>query len=411
MRYKVAVKFLLSVAFFIAGRYAVMAQQLNVHTNEIETVIREWDFANNTRSVESFENVYADQLLFYTQTLSESSAIELKQKLFHLKPEFRQRIVSEIAYTAYTSGVIKCDFTKEVFEESRSRKYPSYLLVSYDKSRYSIVGESDYATDKTLKYRLDIGQPMVLRSSSHEGDTLPGDSSFATTASQDSAPESPQSQFNPGNLSSLVAPVSSMDLVPIPKAYIFVLIGMLVLGGSMIIIADGVQRRKLAKAGNLLMQTDEADNVIHELQMQSVFESFVITLFDPLYFRYRRPKAERVFAGDVSQAETGPDFELEFHYKGTHVKLAIKCIYYNNIGGPELKILDLGHHQACRRFEEEREMDVYYILGLGGTPDDPKELFLLPAKAVRSEYGSREALKPYRKSGMFFYNSATRRLQ
>ena len=60
-----------------------ICQHIGIDTEEIEALIREWDFANNTRSQESFHNVYGDTLLFYTQTLPEAKAIALKQKLFN----------------------------------------------------------------------------------------------------------------------------------------------------------------------------------------------------------------------------------------------------------------------------------------------------------------------------------------
>src|SRR5437870_7845964 len=87
----------------------------HIDSREIEQLINEWNFANNTRSVDGFANVYQKKLLFYTQTVSRSAAIALKQKLFQREPGFEQRIVTTITYTPYTSGVIKCDFTKEVF--------------------------------------------------------------------------------------------------------------------------------------------------------------------------------------------------------------------------------------------------------------------------------------------------------
>ena len=56
-------------------------------------------------------------------------------------------------------------------------------------------------------------------------------------------------------------------------------------------------------------------------------------------------------------------------------------------------------------------MDVYYVLGFGGRPDDPQELFFLPAKSVKSEYMTKAMLRAYSKSGMFFYNRKMGRIQ
>src|SRR5687768_12554858 len=83
------------------------AQRVGVDTDEIESLIDEWNFANNTRNVHSFEKVYADRLAFYTENVSRRKAITHKQQLFKLKPYFRQRITTHITYTPYSKGVVK----------------------------------------------------------------------------------------------------------------------------------------------------------------------------------------------------------------------------------------------------------------------------------------------------------------
>ena len=441
------VKAVCASLFFMLMNYRGVSQGLQIDSKDIEPLIREWNYANNSRSRESFSNVYGDQLIFYTQTLSESKAIALKQRMFKVRPGFRQRINSDLKYVPYTSGLIKVDFTKEVFERSGWKEYPSYLLVSYKGNRYQIVGESDYATDKTLKYQLRIGQPMEFAAFPAQHVSVTKDSSRAALYTSAERMIIAMEEFlDTGDWSAIISPLSSMGTVTIPKGYIFVLIAILVMGGMMIFIADSVRSGKRRKGA--LMQREvfvqngaslhnggplnngapahnvtlrhnamsmpkrhASDNVILAFKMQSVFEDFVVTLFDPLFFRHRRSKAKLVHAGSVSEREGAPDLEFEFNHKETHVKFAIKCLYYKNRGSRELQLFSVERQNALRDFEEDRKIDVYYVLGIGGTPDDPKELYLVPSKAIHGEFVRKEALRPYWKSGMFFYNRSARRLQ
>ena len=399
------------VIFFILAwsvNYLSVAQDIGISTKEIESVIREWNFANNNRNIESFRNVYGERLLFYTQDISEQKAIQLKQQLFRLKPNFQQRIVTEITYTPYTSGLIKCDFTKEVFETTGWKKYPSYLLVSYDNNRYQIVGESDNATDRVLKYALDIGEPMKFQDVA-DADTLDSASTTVVTVTP-SALDSLKSRLNINRVSSMFSDISAMGAVTIPKGYIFILIGLLAVGGLIIFAADSVQSRRRITDGAMIQRQDEAEKVVQDFKMQSVFEDFVITLFDPLYFRYKRPKTERVFAGSAHELEAMPDLIFEFNQKDIRARFAIKCQYYKHVAKNEVQLFSADVLQGFRRFDE-KEMDVYYVLGFGGTPDDPKELFFLPAKAIQEEYVTKGALRPFSKSGMFYYNGKTGRIQ
>ena len=391
----------------LAANYMSTAQGIGIDTKAIESVIREWNFANNSRNIESFRNVYGEQLVFYTQDISEAKAIQLKQQLFRLKPNFEQRIISEIVYTPYTSGVIKCDFTKEVFETTRWKKYPSYLLVSYEGNRYQIVGESDNATDRVLKYALDIGEPMKFED---VAEAASGDTSSAVVTAPPTVVDSVKFFLNIDKVSSRFSDISAMGTVTIPKSYIFILIGLLTLGGLMIFAADSAQSKKRITSGATLQRHDEAEKVVQDFKMQSVFEDFVITLFDPLYFRYKRLKAERVYAGDASGEEAMPDLIFEFNQKDIRTRFAIKCQYYKQVAKNEVQLFPADILQGFRRFEE-REMDVYYVLGFGGSPDDPKELFFLPAKAIHDEYVTKGALRPFSKSGMFYYHRSTGRIQ
>lgn len=410
----VSLKFFVLLFLFAVVYPAGVSQRMQVDTKEIEPLIREWNYANNFRNSESFENVYGPTLLFYAQDLSRDRAISLKREMFRKKPQFRQRINLPITYTPYSSGVIKCDFTKEVLEGSAWKQYPSYLLFSYDGNRYTIVGESDYRTDNTLGYRLEIGEPMEI-----------GSAAGANTELNDSTSNAALSENDRRNLSETAFPqqdnargrqTSEEDTIAIPKIYLFGLLAILLVTGILMFIrrkprtaATLPDERKMAPPAKT--EADEAYNVIREFNMQSVFEAFVITLFDPLYFRHRRPKAERVLAGKRSEGETLPDLEFEFNYKEAHARLAIKCLYYKNGGTNEVQLFSSERQEAFRHFEEGSGMPLYYVVGIGGTPDDPKELYLIPAKAIEKEFLTRAELKPFGKSGMFFFSSTAGRLR
>ena len=397
---------------------AGFCQPIGIDTDEIESLIDEWNFAHNTRNVHSFEKVYDDNLVFYTESVTRRHAIALKQQLFKLKPYFRQRITTEIAYKPYSRGVIKCDFTKEVFEKTHWKKYPSYLLVSYEDNHYSIVGESDYATDRVLRYKLDIGDPITFEKAPEVRDTFTVDSAQALTdtevitAPPISATPADDSDFSFGfeDLGTALSDISSLGMIAVPKGYIYILIGMLLIGGLMIVLADRA-RKTPVKTGKVIQRHTEAEHVVKDFKIQSGFEAFVVTLFDPLFFKCKRFKNEHVYAGQEAPAEKGPDFVFDFSQNETSGRFAIKCQYYRNIAKKEVQLFTADRQRLFRQFEEDRDIDLYYVLGFGGAPDDPNELFFLPAKAVKGEYISKAALRQYSKSGMFYYNRKTGMIQ
>ena len=143
--------------------------------------------------------------------------------------------------------------------------------------------------------------------------------------------------------------------------------------------------------------------------MQSVFEAFVITLFDPLYFQYKRPKQQRVYAGNRHEAQAAPDLIFQFRQKETEVRFAMLCRYYKHVAKNEVQIASPDFRKALAQIEQDT--DLYFVLGFGGAPDDPKELYFVPASEVSGDYITRTALQQYSKSGMFYYNRRTGRIQ
>lgn len=243
----------------------------------------------------------------------------------------------------------------------------------------------------------------------HSVGAMASDESFRL--GMDSAIASLDSLLKPVDPLDMFPQLSSMGVVAIPKGYIILLISFLLIGGLLIFVADAIHSRKRTKG---VIRKKRQKRVTHgaDYEMQSMFESFVISLFDPLYFQHSKPRRNQaVMAGDVPQFESAPNLEFEFNNKDAHTRFAIKCQYFKNVDTQEIQIFPPGRYQRFRDFENATGMSLYFVLGFGGAPDDPKELFLVPAGELKRELIRKEEIRRYSKSGMFFYNRAAGRLQ
>jgi hypothetical protein len=401
-----------SVALGLIG-FDTRAQKVMVNPKEIEPLINEWNYVNNSHSSNGFQNLYADNILFYTQRLTRTQVIALKQKMFAAKPNFRQRITNEITYIPYTAGVIKCEFVKQAYENSRWKSYPSYLLVSYENSRYWIVGESDSDTDRTLKFTLDIGNPMELetmgdKSAAHIKQRSHIDSAAIYIAKNKTDPIVSAKSF--ADLSSIYAYLTAPEMVSVRRDYIFLLTGILIAGGLMLFAASGLQYKRGNRLVSAVQKEDEEhDDPMRDALNQSHFEAFVITLFDPLFFRSERMK-HRALVGNKLSENIQPDLHMRFDHKEATARVAVQCLYKASSDKQQLTLFSLKQLQFYTHYEEEHEIPVYYVIGVGGTSSDPKELYLIPAKAIQTEVVNKSFLKPFQKSGMFFYNAAAGKL-
>lgn len=422
---------IISMLCFVLSTQNALAQSSSGHTDQIESLIDEWNFANNTRNLHSFESVYADRVSLDGKSVSKRTAIARKQQLFRTSPSFRQRITTEIRYTLFRSDVTKCEFKTQVYERGRWKEYLSFLLVSHANNHYAIVGESSVAVKAVSKEKSIVEEPIAVdepitvdndsqlskNNDSSTADSLPPlpamehpdsiDEGFAAADLNADTTDTALAFTDPG---SLLSDLSSMGVITVPRGYVFILIGMLGLGGLMIFIADIVQSKKRRRV-RISGSHAEAAHVVHDFKTQAMFEAFVVTLFDPLYFKCFRPKGEHVYAGNGIGAEKGPDLIFDYSQKETSRRFAITCQYYRESARNEVQVLSGDRQEFIRQFEADREMDVYYVLGFGGKPDDPRELFFVPASEVRREYMTRAQLRQYSKSGMFYFNKRTERIQ
>jgi hypothetical protein len=418
---------LLTAASQFIFQYSV-AQKAGVNASEIASLIKEWNHAHNARSTEAFNTVYDKTVVLYAQQLRKAECIAQKKKFFSEHPDYKQNITSSISYDVYPSGVIRCSFKKAVTKDGVLWKYPAYLLVSYENNRYRIVGESDDASDRTLNYYLAIGKrtepPQVVNEDlKNENEdsvaaTAMKDDSAVVKASDDSVSVSEadtSSVTQPSTESIAIAdplpvPVIHEDAVTIPLPYIYMLVGFLIVSSIVIMVVAGTRSKKRSRKSKAAPDLHAGKHDHYDMAQSAIFEKFVITLFDPLYFRAFRAKREKVMADPSAEVAVYPELEFEFSHKDARISFVVESMYIPHLKYKDILIAPPDKVAAYRQLDED-DHDLYLVLGIEGKPDDPRELYLIPVIEIRQSYITYPQLQRFRKYGMFFYNTENERLQ
>jgi hypothetical protein len=411
----------MSVIFTVVVQFCA-GQSFELDTRELNDLLKKWDYANNWRSIETFESIYADRLIFYGQNLSKERCITLKRKFFNSDREFKQKILPNPVFTPYTRGVIKCDFVKDVFQNGKWKRFPSYLLITYQNSKYLVSGESDLQTDRVLKYKLDIGKPMDIPVSEEITVTEPAktreddsviqadaNATDDTIAERDSIIPGQNTFENTTLLSNLTNEILSDELVSVPKKYFYFLIGFLFLT-AIIVLSSGRKKSKYDRKSKMNGASVHAKEAV-VLRHEKHFEGYVVSLFDPLYFSLRVYSRQKALAGNGHEDGFMPGLEGEFRNKDLTEKFSLECLYIPKVNS--INIIKFSGKQINRykEFEQDRESEVYLVIGLEGDPESPKELYVIKASELREGPVTYTDLKPFRKYGMFFYSTANKRLQ
>jgi hypothetical protein len=394
-------------------------------------LITKWNEAHNNADLSTLQTLYASRVALEGKEQSKKDVIALKEQFFLAHPDYKQQFPTSIRSTPLGNGLVKCTFTKSIVKDGVSWKYPAYLLMKREQQTYHIAGESDDDTDRTLScYRsfaedsdeiTATGSPVnplqpgpkatrempeatkeifdsAITSSGRRQDTL---ASVAEAAPHTSGEDS----LNMAKLPIHTGSANETITFPLRYAYLagggVLLIGIIALIGLM--LRPG--KKKTETTPKKKQKKQQHDHYNKELSV--VFEKFVLSLFDPLYFRAFRPR--RGEQGSAS-APDHAQLEFEFNHKQVKAEFAIECHYIPRLQHLDIEIATPQKVRAYRQLDED-DHDLYLVLGIEGRADDPKEIYFIPVREITRPFMTYPELQPYRKYGMFYYNAEAARLQ
>ncbi len=372
-------------------------QQLTVHTEKVEALIQKWDEAHNKVNPDAFPNLFDSQLVYYAEHVSQAKATLLKKLLFVRNPAYKQKISKDIRYTLHKNGVVKCEFTREVFRNGEWEASPMYLLVGVRNQGYWIIGESDPRTDSQYGYKPEIGEALEV------GIVSTGNPSSNHLLSEVSV--SPTNTIKENTKS-----------VSYGNIHIYMVIALLGVGIFVIMLDRvAVKKEKARQEEHDLQMLEEEFVVVHEPKMpneayqviennlkHNSFRDYLLKLFDPVFFTLRTSEET---TGQMLTPKVNNERKLLFNTVDSENPLTVYYAYREDAGS-DIKLFP---PEVLTR--NAASADVYYVIGIGGPPDSPDDIYLIPAPELKEESVNKEFLKPFRKPGSFFYNMAVSRLQ
>jgi len=323
--------------------------------------VSEWNNAHDKWDMDKLKNLYADNVLFYTRQISKEQCADKILGLLKPKEVFRQSIASGITYEQYPNRIIKASFLKKVTTNNGTNNFPSYLLFFPENGRYSIIGESDMVTDEKLNYVLNVNQLKAVPAAGNAA-----------------------AKRNETNYGGWI---------------IFILFA----GGVIYFIRKQKKRPKVEVKSPVIQNGTVKQEEIKGLD----FEKFITEKFDKKYFYCKKWRGDKFHNGIFAEESKDPDLVYEFKYKDVTKKIAIECKYRSRFHNDTVEFKP---HQLenYKKFEVNEKVPVYMVFGIGNSPNEPSELYLLPLSELNSHIVSRKKLSSFRKTKpMFFYDTNT----
>jgi hypothetical protein len=385
---------LLIVSFGLLSVGLVVAQHLKVDVDAVRSLLANWNEAHTLNKVENLESLYADEVIFYGSVLTRENCVSKKRSMLERQDDFSQEINPDIVLSAYSSGVIRCDFIKTVSSNKKTFDYNSYLIIKERAGEYVIVGESDLTTDSRTQYKPDLGNKVAIEKGtlvktkvSSSGDGLEFSTPFlvggglaigliglwvAFRTPKTKVPKLPQSSEKP------TTPSEPLKF-PTP-----------------IIDTDRTV-------------SDEALPVDKYYAMGLEFEKFVVAKFARnKKFTLLEWRSDKFHLGIFPESNRNPDLEYKYQEGNLARTFSIECKYRSRVFTGSIILMNETKYGIYEAFHRSK-MPVYILLGVGGGPEWPEELYLIPFQHLKPKMSYGELTK-YLKRGDFSYDLKRGRL-
>ena len=101
-----------------------------------------------------------------------------------------------------------------------------------------------------------------------------------------------------------------------------------------------------------------------------------------------------------------PDLQLELKLESEKYPFAVECKWRNDFWKGIIEWARDAQISSYQEFQVSKDMPVFIALGVGGTPSDPRDLFIIPLSHLYQKILTQDWLKKYkRESRENFYLS------
>lgn len=154
--------------------------------------------------------------------------------------------------------------------------------------------------------------------------------------------------------------------------------------------------------------TTTTNRVQSNVQKGQAFEEYVISKFD-----FSRKSLTLLSRADNSTSATKPDLDIRLTAGGKEYRFAAECVWRQNMPQESLDWCKEEKIEILKNYEKKKKAKVFIVVGIGGTPRKPAQLFIIPLdeRPYANIYAS--VLQKYKVStmdGKFFYETSTNKL-
>jgi hypothetical protein len=334
----------------------------------------EWDRANNSLSLNQLKPLYSVNVIGYTKRYSLNTFLEMKRYFFKSESNYTQAIISDITIKICKEHIVKCEFIKKATFQNTSKEYPSYLIFEKINGEYQIIEEGDEITNSNLNYSSTIPEVKSVKIVSINNQRA--GNNWTTTI------------------------IISIIMVIFITSIIFWL-----LRKQKNKFHAHLLNNPIVYSATVSSEININKKPIANKEKGDLFESYIIRCFDETAFRIEHWQSDKGIDGRYAEANKDPDLILTLVAGNKKSKFAVECKYRSTVEDyNQFNICYSAQFSRYKEFAKKENTPVFIALGIGGKPDFPDDIYMLPLKYISHPVINLTKIKGYRfKAGKTFY--------
>lgn len=134
-------------------------------------------------------------------------------------------------------------------------------------------------------------------------------------------------------------------------------------------------------------------------------------MLNPQYYTLQEWTRDKFIDGRFCEANCNPDITVKVNLDKLDIQFAIECKWRMNFFNGYTRIATEQQLNHYRKFQEERNITVFFALGVGGTGEQPKDIYLFPLNKIKYPILKEDYIAKYLKKGKeLYFNVKTQKL-
>lgn len=192
--------------------------------------------------------------------------------------------------------------------------------------------------------------------------------------------------------------------------YIVIAIGIaIVVWGIMLLTKQKTIENPITTSEKPGQENEKSVDLDENKAKGDAFERFVVKNFDKKYFTLQEWRSDKYVDGIYAVSNHFPDLEVIFNLesKGVREAFAIECKWRKSLYRESIEWAKDYQLKNYQEYADKLKIPVFVVIGVGGEPEKPQELFIVPLHKMKSNTISKSDLANFKKGTMdtpFFWD-------